>query len=167
MKSFADDKLNFTQDIKLVFQTVKNIVEKGENAGNQHFLLFPQCFQEALPARVSKVIIMWKKDNLKVVDEDKYMYKPTIDGYTPTQMICLLISEKSMEILFDNGKGEIFTESLKWLESKEEHLQLSGALAVGNFARSGNNSNLELLYIYSKLHLCKSILWIIHRVGKC
>ena len=21
-----------------------NIVEKGENAGNQHFLLFPQCF---------------------------------------------------------------------------------------------------------------------------
>ena len=22
----------------------KNIVEKGENAGNQHFLLFPQCF---------------------------------------------------------------------------------------------------------------------------
>ena len=23
---------------------LKNIVEKGENAGNQHFLLFPQCF---------------------------------------------------------------------------------------------------------------------------
>ena len=22
----------------------ENIVEKGENAGNQHFLLFPQCF---------------------------------------------------------------------------------------------------------------------------
>ena len=22
----------------------KNIVGKGENAGNQHFLLFPQCF---------------------------------------------------------------------------------------------------------------------------
>ena len=24
----------------------ENIVGKGENAGNQHFLLFPQCFQE-------------------------------------------------------------------------------------------------------------------------
>ena len=23
---------------------IENIVEKGENAGNQHFLLFPQCF---------------------------------------------------------------------------------------------------------------------------
>ena len=26
---------------------VENIVDKGENAGYQHFLLFPQCFQEA------------------------------------------------------------------------------------------------------------------------
>ena len=26
---------------------VESIVEKGENAGYQHFLLFPQCFQKA------------------------------------------------------------------------------------------------------------------------
>lgn len=45
-----------------------------------------------------------------------------------------------MEILFDSGKGQIFSESLKWLDSQEEHLQLSGALAVGNFARSGQFS---------------------------
>ena len=25
---------------------VENIVGKGENAGNQHFLHFPQCFQK-------------------------------------------------------------------------------------------------------------------------
>ena len=25
-------------------KTLKNIEGKGENAGNQHFLLFPQCF---------------------------------------------------------------------------------------------------------------------------
>ena len=25
-------------------KTFKNIVGKGENAGDQHFLLFPQCF---------------------------------------------------------------------------------------------------------------------------
>ena len=30
-----------------VFDRVENIVGKGENAGNQHFLLFPQCFQKA------------------------------------------------------------------------------------------------------------------------
>ena len=29
-----------------VFDRVKNIVRKGENAGN-HFLLFPLCFQKA------------------------------------------------------------------------------------------------------------------------
>lgn len=52
-------------------------------------------------------------------------------------IINIFFSEKSMEILFDKGKGEIFSTSLSWLDSKEEHLQLSGALAVGNFARSG------------------------------
>ena len=26
---------------------VQNIVGKGENAGYQHYLLFPQCFQKA------------------------------------------------------------------------------------------------------------------------
>ena len=52
---------------------------------------------------------------------------------------CLYISERSMEILFDGGKGEIFSESMNWLDSNEQHLQLSGALAVGNFARSGKH----------------------------
>ena len=33
-----------TQGLKLVLGIVENIVGKGENAGNQHFLLFPQCF---------------------------------------------------------------------------------------------------------------------------
>ena len=30
---------------RFVFHRVENIVGKGENAGYQHFLLFPQCFQ--------------------------------------------------------------------------------------------------------------------------
>ena len=30
----------------------ENIVGKGENAGSQHFLLFPQCFQP-IPKRIS------------------------------------------------------------------------------------------------------------------
>ena len=29
-----------------VFDRVENIVEKGENAGYQHFLLLSQCFQK-------------------------------------------------------------------------------------------------------------------------
>ena len=31
---------------ELVFDRVENIAGKGENAGGQHFLLFPQCFQK-------------------------------------------------------------------------------------------------------------------------
>ena len=31
---------------KFVFDTIENIVGKGENAGHQHLLLFPQCFQK-------------------------------------------------------------------------------------------------------------------------
>ena len=29
-----------------VFDRLENIVVEGENAGDQHFLLFPQCFQK-------------------------------------------------------------------------------------------------------------------------
>ena len=34
------------EKLKLALHRVENIVENGENAGNQHFLLFPQCFQK-------------------------------------------------------------------------------------------------------------------------
>ena len=37
-----------------VFDRIQNIVEKGENAGYQHFLLFPQYFQKFLYLRVAK-----------------------------------------------------------------------------------------------------------------
>ena len=31
-------------ELTLKEKTFENNMEKGENAGNQHFLLFPQCF---------------------------------------------------------------------------------------------------------------------------
>ena len=55
----GNDKLNVTQNFKVVFHRTENIVGKEENAGNQHFLLFPQCFQKALSSSASKVIIVW------------------------------------------------------------------------------------------------------------
>ena len=39
---------------------VENIVGKGENAGYQHFLLFPQCFQKASFQEASKGVIVWE-----------------------------------------------------------------------------------------------------------
>ena len=45
-KAFVDDNINVTEKLKLVSGQVENIMGKGENAGYQHFLLFPQCFQK-------------------------------------------------------------------------------------------------------------------------
>ena len=43
-----------------VFDRVKNTVGKGENAGYHHFLLFPQCFQEASSTLgLLKVGVVW------------------------------------------------------------------------------------------------------------
>ena len=47
MKAFTDDSLNVNQKLKFALRRVENIVEKEENAGYQHFLLFSQCFQKA------------------------------------------------------------------------------------------------------------------------
>ena len=59
LKVFADDKINETQNFKLVLGRPEIIVGKGENAGNQHFLLFAQCFQKASFSRSLKVRIVW------------------------------------------------------------------------------------------------------------
>ena len=48
LKAFADDKLNVTEKSKFGLGWVENLVEKGENAGFQHFLLFPQKFSKGL-----------------------------------------------------------------------------------------------------------------------
>ena len=42
-----DKKINVNKKVNFVVEMVENIVRKGENAGDQHFLLFPQCFQKA------------------------------------------------------------------------------------------------------------------------
>ena len=49
MKAFSDNKINVIEKLKFVLETIENIVRgKEENAGYQHFLPFPQCFQKAL-----------------------------------------------------------------------------------------------------------------------
>ena len=57
--SFADDISNGAKMKISVFDRVENIVGKGENAGYQHFLLFPQCFQKAFLLGLLKLRIVW------------------------------------------------------------------------------------------------------------
>ena len=59
LKAFADDKLNLTEKLIFVLGKVEKIVRKGENAGYQHFLLFPLCFQKASCTGLLKVRIVW------------------------------------------------------------------------------------------------------------
>ena len=59
LKALADDKINVTEKLKFVLRRVENMVGKGENAGYQHFLLFPQCFQKASFQGSLKVGIVW------------------------------------------------------------------------------------------------------------
>ena len=54
LKAFADDNFNMAQIVQFFFEKVENVVGKGENAGYQHFLLFPQCLLLAFFPRVVK-----------------------------------------------------------------------------------------------------------------
>ena len=58
-KGSADEKINVTQNMKFVSGSVENNVGKGEDAGYQHFLLFPHCFQKASYTGSLKVGVMW------------------------------------------------------------------------------------------------------------
>ena len=58
-KELADDKINATEKLKFVFGMVENIFGKWRNAGYQHFLLFPKCFQKPPSLALLKVGILW------------------------------------------------------------------------------------------------------------
>ena len=59
LKTFAGDNFNVNQKLKFGMERVENIVGKGENAGYQHFLHFPQCFQTAPYTGSLRVVILW------------------------------------------------------------------------------------------------------------
>ena len=44
--------------------SVENNVGKGENAANQHFLIFPQCFQKLSYTGSLKVGNVWQRVNM-------------------------------------------------------------------------------------------------------
>ena len=59
LKAFADDNSNVIQMAQYFHDRVEKIVGKGESAGYQHFLHFPQCFQKASMPKSLKVEIVW------------------------------------------------------------------------------------------------------------
>ena len=63
LKVFADDNLNEAKMTIYVFDRARKIVGKGENVGNQHFLLLPQCFKKSPFLSRNCVVKDWKKRN--------------------------------------------------------------------------------------------------------
>ena len=59
LKAFADDKFNVAKMTISVCGRLENIVGKEENAGYQHFLLFPHCFPKPSSLGLLKVGIVW------------------------------------------------------------------------------------------------------------
>ena len=49
LKALADNKIDVVKMMISLLERVENTVGKGENAGYQHFLLFPQCFPSLPP----------------------------------------------------------------------------------------------------------------------
>ena len=62
-KPNTNEKFHWSEIIGFAFERAENIVEKRENAGYQHFLLFLQCFQKASYPGSSKVGIVWLRVN--------------------------------------------------------------------------------------------------------
>ena len=59
LKAIAGDKIDVTEKFKFVLRQIENIVGKGDSGGNQHCLLFPQCFQKSSFPRLLKIGIVW------------------------------------------------------------------------------------------------------------
>ena len=58
-KHLQTTKIDVSEKLKSVSGRVENIVGKGEHAGYQHFLPFPQCFQKNSFSGFLKVGIVW------------------------------------------------------------------------------------------------------------
>ena len=69
LKAFAENKLNAGKIKISVFEREENIVGKGENAGHQHFLLFPQCLLKPCLSGSLKVWIDWSRVNALPYDK--------------------------------------------------------------------------------------------------
>ena len=68
LKAFADDKLNIAKTTISLYDGLENTVGKGENAGYQHYLLFPQCFPKPTSLESLKIRIVLKRVNFFVLE---------------------------------------------------------------------------------------------------
>lgn len=54
-------------------------------------------------------------------------------------IVSLLLGDEAMQKCFGDGSATVYQDILSWLQSPNTQLQLSGALAIANFARNDGN----------------------------
>ncbi|XP_056879378.1 rap1 GTPase-GDP dissociation stimulator 1 [Takifugu flavidus] len=54
-------------------------------------------------------------------------------------IVSLLLGDESMQKCFAEGSGPVYRDVISWLQCSNTQLQLSGALAIANFARNDSN----------------------------
>lgn len=57
--------------------------------------------------------------------------------------ISVLFADDSMKLLFNDGNGSVYKLCVSWLSSEDQHLEISGCLAVGNFGRTGRELKVQ------------------------
>ena len=64
-------------------------------------------------------------------------------------LFCILFfnADESMKMLFSEGNGPVLKTCLSWLSSGDQHLEISGCLALGNFGRSGKKQTYTTVII--------------------
>jgi len=73
-------------------------------------------------------------------------------------IVMLLTEDDSMKLLFNDGNGSVYKMCVSWLSSGDQHLEISGCLAIGNFGRTDEHCiklvehgvHIELLHVLAR-----------------
>ena len=87
----------------------KNFVERGENASNQHFLLFPQCFLFTPPKKKKKKNKQKQKKKKKQKQKKKTKQKQKKKTNKIFLVTCILLSANAFN--FDQSKDYSLVKS--------------------------------------------------------
>ena len=88
-----------------IFDTVENMVEKGENAAYQHFLLFPQCFERASFTDTSKGVTSFPDTSKSVT------VREWVTPFPNKPWLLRVCSTSLMKTLWENKKLIITSNS--------------------------------------------------------
>ena len=96
-----------SEKLEFVVGRVKNIMGKGENAGHQHFLLFPQCFQKASFFKDIKSHVGNRENTCYLFFSVYYLFEQVVEFGTVQKSMVRLLKQVLSEILLDHPQDKM------------------------------------------------------------